>query len=65
MNGNFSRISPIYQVIKHDTMSQKRGEPTGILFVTVEQSRGVIMGTGGTGKNYMLKAELEGYDVVH
>ena len=28
----------------------------GILFVAVEQRGGVIMGVGGTGKNYMLKA---------
>ena len=30
----------------------------GILFVTVERSRGVITGVGGgTGKNYRLKAD--------
>ena len=28
----------------------------GILFVAVERSRDVIMGVGGMGKNYMLKA---------
>ena len=65
MNSNFGGILSIYQVIKHDTMSQKRGELTGILFVTVERSRGVITGAGGAGKNYMLKAKSEGYDVVH
>ena len=37
-------------------MSQKEGEQTGILFVAVERSRGVITGAGGMAKNYMLKA---------
>ena len=41
-------------------MSQKNGEPMGILFVTIEQSRGVITEAGGMGKNYMLKAKSEG-----
>ena len=38
-------------------MSQKEGEQTGILFVAVERSGGVITGVGGNGEKLHVKSQ--------
>ena len=38
-------------------MSQKEGEQTGILFVAVEQSKGVITGAGGNREKLHVKSQ--------